>query len=95
MYTSTLSEHGDPHPHDAFQPLDTFPRRHIGPSPDAAEQMLAALDPPVATLDEFVSQVLPADILSNKDMKVKEPESDVKLTRDNVHGGLGESDMLK
>ena len=95
VYTSTLSEHGDPHPQDAFQPLDTFPRRHIGPSPDAAEQMLATLDPPVATLDEFVSQVLPADILSNKDMKVTEPKSDIRLTRDNVHGGLGETDMLK
>ena len=95
VYTSTLSEHGEPHPHDAFQPLDTFPRRHIGPSPDAAVQMLAALDPPVASLDEFVSQVLPADILSNKDLHVTEPDADIKLARDNVHGGLGETDMLK
>lgn len=74
VYTSTLSEHGEPDPHDAFQPLDTFPRRHIGPSPGAAEQMLAKLDPPVSSLDEFVAQVLPADVLSQKDMKISAPK---------------------
>lgn len=95
VYTSTLSEHGEPHPHDAFQPLDTFPRRHIGPSPGAAEQMLATLDPPVASLDEFVAQVLPEDVLSRKDMKLSSPNVDIKLDRDNLHGGLGETDMLK
>lgn len=95
VYTSTLSEHGEPDPHDAFQPLDTFPRRHIGPSPGAAEQMLAKLDPPVSSLDEFVAQVLPADILSQKDMNISAPNADIKLDRDNVHGGFGETDMLK
>lgn len=95
VYTSTLAEHGEPQFQDAFQPLDTFPRRHIGPSPDAAEQMLAKLDPPVASLDEFVAQVLPADILSKKDLKVTDPNADIKLERDSVHGGVGETDMLK
>ncbi|PKX93347.1 glycine decarboxylase subunit P [Aspergillus novofumigatus IBT 16806] len=46
VYTSSVADHGDPHPRDLFQPLDTFPRRHIGPSPEAAQEMLAALDPP-------------------------------------------------
>ena len=95
VYTSTLSEHGEPSPHDAFQPLDTFPRRHIGPSPGAGAQMLATLDPPVASLDEFVAQVLPEDVLSRKDMKLSSPNVDIKLDRDNLHGGLGETDMLK
>ncbi|KAG2416572.1 glycine dehydrogenase [Aspergillus terreus] len=95
VYTSSVADHGDPHPRDLFQPLDTFPRRHIGPSPDSAEQMLATLDPPVASLDEFVKQVLPADILSKKDLKVSDPHSSAKLDRDSVHGGLGETDMLK
>ena len=95
VYTSSLADHGDPHPRDAFQPLDTFPRRHIGPSPDAAKKMLATLDPPVASLDEFVKQVVPADILSGKDMKMTPPNADVDPVRDSVHGGLGETDMLK
>ncbi|KAJ5537707.1 Glycine dehydrogenase (decarboxylating) [Penicillium frequentans] len=62
VYTSSVAAHGDPHPQDIFQPLDTFPRRHIGPSPDAAAEMLAVLDPPAESLDQFVKQVLPEDI---------------------------------
>lgn len=58
----------------AFVPLDTFPRRHIGPSATSAEQMLKTLDPPVQSLDEFVRQVLPADILSSRDLKIAGPE---------------------
>jgi glycine dehydrogenase len=50
--------------------LDTFPRRHIGPSAESAEAMLKALDPPVDSLDEFVKQVIPADILSARELKI-------------------------
>ncbi|KAF8848843.1 glycine dehydrogenase-like protein [Acephala macrosclerotiorum] len=53
-----------------YLPLDTFARRHIGPSADTTEQMLRALDPPVKDLDDFVKQVLPVDILSSKDLHV-------------------------
>jgi glycine dehydrogenase len=95
VYTSSLTDHGDPHPQDIFQPLDTFPRRHIGPSPGAAAEMLAVLDPPVKSLDEFVKQVLPEDILSKKNLKVTEPTADINLYRSSVQGGLGETDMLK
>ncbi|OOF92616.1 hypothetical protein ASPCADRAFT_209887 [Aspergillus carbonarius ITEM 5010] len=95
VYTSSVADHGVPHPPDLFQPLDTFPRRHIGPSPDAAKEMLATLNPPVASLDEFVKQVLPADILSKKDLKVAAPHSTANLPHSSVHGGLGETDMLK
>lgn len=56
-----------------FAPLDTFARRHIGPSPTSAEEMLKVLDPPVSSLDEFVKQVLPKDILSSRDMHVEGP----------------------
>lgn len=58
-----------------FAPLDTFARRHIGPSPSATEEMLKALKPPAKTLDEFVSSVLPADILTSKELKIKGPRS--------------------
>lgn len=56
-----------------FAPLDTFSRRHIGPSQDATNLMLKALDPPVKSLDEFVKEVLPADILSTKDISIEGP----------------------
>jgi glycine dehydrogenase len=54
----------------AYLPLDTFARRHIGPSADSTEQMLKALDPPVKSLDDFVKQVLPSDILSSTDLEI-------------------------
>ncbi|KAL4965309.1 glycine decarboxylase subunit P [Aspergillus stella-maris] len=95
VYTSSVADHGVPHPSDIFQPLDTFPRRHIGPSPDAAEEMLAVLDPPAKSLDEFVESVLPPDVLSKKDLHVTPPSADKGLARSSVHGGLGETDMLK
>ncbi|KAF2872085.1 glycine dehydrogenase-like protein [Massariosphaeria phaeospora] len=60
-----------------FTPQDTFPRRHIGPSVASAEAMLAALDPPVATLDDFVKQVIPADILSSRSIEVGPISSDI------------------
>ncbi|KAF2458073.1 mitochondrial glycine dehydrogenase [Lineolata rhizophorae] len=81
----------------AFAPLDTFPRRHIGPSPSDAEQMLKELDPPVQSLDEFVKQVLPADILSSRDLKIKGPEVRLKDGSTTVSSGVGytESELLE
>lgn len=35
--------------------------------------MLASLDPPTKTLDDFVKEVLPSDILSTKDLQIQEP----------------------
>ncbi|KAK2760018.1 glycine decarboxylase subunit P [Arachnomyces sp. PD_36] len=97
-HTSSIANHGVPKPHNLHEPLDSFPRRHIGPTPAAAEEMLKALDPPAESLDGFVKQVLPADILSSKDMHItphKEGGAATKLHRDGVHGGLGERDMLE
>jgi glycine dehydrogenase len=54
-----------------FAPLDTFARRHIGPTTSSTEQMLKALVPPAASLDEFVTQVLPKNILSSRDLKIE------------------------
>ncbi|KAK4958676.1 hypothetical protein LTR28_005393, partial [Elasticomyces elasticus] len=81
FYTSTTADTRSSDPlanngaaqQSVFTPLDTFPRRHIGPSPSSAERMLQALDPPAKTLDEFVKQVLPADILSSKNIKIEGP----------------------
>ncbi|EKD14369.1 glycine dehydrogenase [Drepanopeziza brunnea f. sp. 'multigermtubi' MB_m1] len=59
----------------SYRPLDTFARRHIGPSPSSTEQMLKALDPTAKSLDEFVKQVLPSDILSAKDLEIDAAKS--------------------
>ncbi|PSK56030.1 hypothetical protein B9Z65_4908 [Elsinoe australis] len=74
-------------PKNAFAPLDTFPRRHIGPSTSDAEQMLKALDPPVASLDEFVKQVLPADILTSHNLQIEGPGG-------STQDGYSESQLL-
>ncbi|EFX01922.1 glycine dehydrogenase [Grosmannia clavigera kw1407] len=50
----------------SYPALDTFERRHIGPDESETEAMLKALSPPVASLDEFVAQVVPADILTER-----------------------------
>lgn len=72
-----------------FAPLDTFARRHIGPSTSHTEEMLQALDPPVKTLDEFVKEVLPSTILSSKDLKVDGPGS-----HSAVEDGYSESQLI-
>ncbi|KAK5680221.1 glycine decarboxylase subunit P [Elasticomyces elasticus] len=76
-----------------FAPLDTFPRRHIGPNAETAEEMLRTLDPPAKTLDEFIAQVVPSSILSSKDLKVEGPmpESGSMATSE---GGFSESQLL-
>ncbi|KAI1171275.1 glycine dehydrogenase [Nemania sp. FL0916] len=55
----------------AFQSLDTFPRRHIGPDDVDTTEMLKALSPPVRDLDDFVSQVLPPDIRARSSLKLE------------------------
>ncbi|KAI4283984.1 MAG: hypothetical protein L6R38_001777 [Xanthoria sp. 2 TBL-2021] len=54
-----------------LSPLDTFPRRHIGPSNEDAQRMLENLDPPAQSLDDFVKEVLPKDILTKNDLRIK------------------------
>ncbi|KAI9785416.1 MAG: glycine decarboxylase subunit P [Peltula sp. TS41687] len=59
-----------------FAPLDTFSRRHIGPSSTSTAEMLKTLDPPAGSLDSFISEVLPTDILREKDLKITGPRFD-------------------
>ncbi|KAI4921709.1 hypothetical protein J4E90_000135 [Alternaria incomplexa] len=69
-----------------FDALDTFPRRHIGPSAESAEAMLKALDPPVGSLDEFVRQVIPADILSARELKIGSMSEGLSVEEWQAHG---------
>lgn len=48
-----------------FFASDTFARRHIGPDDSETAAMLHSLSPPASSLDEFVSQVIPANIRSD------------------------------
>ncbi|EGP89578.1 glycine dehydrogenase [decarboxylating], mitochondrial [Zymoseptoria tritici IPO323] len=76
-----------------FAPLDTFARRHIGPTAESTEEMLKVLDPPASSLDEFVSQVLPSTILSKKDLKVEGPIPESGSVP-SESGGYSESQLL-
>jgi glycine dehydrogenase len=80
-FTSTAAPSADvdvnsvPHSAEAvesYAPLDTFARRHIGPDETDTAKMLQALSPPVESLDDFVGQVIPADILSKPEMSIAE-----------------------
>ena len=53
-----------------IDPLDTFARRHIGPSSQDIDHMLNSLEKPPKSLDDFIKEVLPANILSTKDIDI-------------------------
>ena len=76
-----------------FAPLDTFPRRHIGPSATSEEQMLQTLDPPAKSMDEFVKQVLPADIISSRGLNIQGPVKQNGSESTN-EDGFSESQLL-
>ncbi|KAL9604341.1 MAG: hypothetical protein Q9219_000529 [cf. Caloplaca sp. 3 TL-2023] len=74
-YSSSIADKANENPGEPpwqhiLSPLDTFPRRHIGPSDQDAQRMLESLDPPAESLDSFVKQVLPKDILGSKNLQI-------------------------
>lgn len=81
-----------PHGKNPYQVMDTFPRRHIGPSASSVEEMLAVLDPPVKSLDDFVKEVVPKDILTARELEIT--AMDQKEVQNTLHG-YSESQMLK
>lgn len=78
----------------SYAMLDTFPRRHIGPNDAETTEMLQALDPPVKSLDEFVAQVIPADILSSRQLFPTPRSESNKPTEAAVTEALPESEVL-
>lgn len=99
FYSSTSRDEANTTPSisnkDIFAPLDTFARRHIGPSPSSTDEMLEALDPPVKTLDEFVKQVLPADILTSRNLKIDGPKKGSIVSNETVsEEGYSESQLI-
>ncbi|KAL0937246.1 glycine dehydrogenase [Colletotrichum truncatum] len=51
---------------EPLQRPESFIPRHIGPDVSDAEAMLKALDPPAKSIDEFIAQVLPPDVYSER-----------------------------
>jgi glycine dehydrogenase len=51
-----------------FQSLDTFPRRHLGPSTREIEEMLASIKVP--SLDALIAQTVPASIRAKKPLNL-------------------------
>lgn len=51
-----------------FPTHENFAGRHIGPDDESTQQMLKALSPPAESLDKFIQQVIPADILSSREL---------------------------
>lgn len=78
----------------SYAMLDTFPRRHIGPDDAETSEMLQALDPPVKSLDEFVAQVIPADILSQRQLFPNAMSQSNKPAEVAVTEALPESEVL-
>jgi len=68
-------------------PSDSFPRRHVGPSREDERRMLQALEAPPSSLDDFVREVLPEDILSTRNLCVPRKSTTQKP--------LSESNALK
>ncbi|KAI1853903.1 hypothetical protein JX265_012588 [Neoarthrinium moseri] len=66
-----------PHSTEANQEyaeLDTFARRHIGPDDADTAKMLQALSPAVDSLDAFIEQVVPKDILTRRSLALQEED---------------------
>ncbi|MCA2978997.1 MAG: glycine dehydrogenase (aminomethyl-transferring), partial [Myxococcaceae bacterium] len=60
-----------------LQPLDTFARRHIGPSSRDVEEMLAAVKAP--SLDALIDQTVPKAIRLKKPMQLPPPKGEAEL----------------
>ena len=61
----------------ALDYTDTFPRRHIGPSPDDAASMLATLDIP--SLDALVERAVPRDIALGRALELGPPRGEHEM----------------
>ncbi|KAK5655936.1 hypothetical protein OQA88_5071 [Cercophora sp. LCS_1] len=78
-----------------FQINDGFVRRHIGPDDSSATQMLKELDPPATTLDEFVEQVIPPNILTSRILFDNKRDSFTTVYHTPVREGHTEAEVRK
>lgn len=78
-------------PEEFLKPLNTFYRRHVGPSEDDATNMLQSLDPPAGSLDDFISQTIPQDIRLRQPLSLPVYK---KNAFDDKTGGVPESQAV-
>jgi glycine dehydrogenase len=57
---------------------DMFAKRHIGPDTKDTAKMLASLSPAAQSLDDFVAQVIPPDVLSSRKLQL-DPDRDINI----------------
>ncbi|HLE21320.1 MAG TPA: aminomethyl-transferring glycine dehydrogenase [Vicinamibacteria bacterium] len=65
---------------DALRASDTFPRRHIGPTDEDIESMLATLG--VSSLDALMDATIPESIRLRTAIDIPEPRGEHELVRD-------------
>ena len=63
-----------------LQPTDTFVQRHIGPNPEAVQQMLAVLG--FDCLEHFIDQVVPAQIRLQQPLNLGKPRGERELLQE-------------
>ena len=71
-------------------PVNTFYRRHVGPSAEDASKMVHSLDPPATSLDEFVSQTVPRNIRLKRRLSLAKSTYAI----DRKTGGTAESEAI-
>jgi len=72
--SSKSPEKPDTRPSDLFGLLDTFPRRHLGPTPSEAIEMLEDLG--LESLDALIEEAIPADIRRSEPLDLPEGASE-------------------
>src|SRR5947209_711006 len=71
---NALAELPDAEPTPSFSHPDSFPSRHIGPSPEAAAEMLKLLG--YSSLDELINEAVPAQIRLRRPLQLPAARSE-------------------
>lgn len=82
-----------------YDPIDSFPERHIGPRPDDTKKMLLHINTAYETLDDLVKDTIPADIITSEELgshRIRVVDSDFDGKWDTLpvsakFGGMAES----
>jgi len=76
----------------ALAPLDTFPRRHIGPDEAEAAEMLRALG--YSSIEELVAATIPEGIRLRRRLRLPEPRGEHELL-DELRGMAGRNEVFR
>lgn len=65
---------------DLLDPVDSFPRRHLGPGPSDVKEMLALIG--LASLDDLIDQTVPPAIRTAAPLSLPEPQGEFQTLQD-------------